>query len=117
MTEVSRLRLRRHALSALALAALTFASACSGAFVDRRREAGAGHLAYVGRSKPDAPSICYNAWTATPQQVAALAQDVCAARGETAVPVRQSTFDCRLFYPTRADYTCVPGGDALPPAP
>lgn len=117
MTEPTRFRLRRHAVTAFALAALMLTSACAGAFVDRRREAGTGHLAYVGESKPEAPSICYNSWTATPQQVAQMAQEVCAERGEQAVPVKQSEFDCRLLYPTRADFKCVPGGGALPPAP
>lgn len=115
MTEPARFRLRRSAVSALALAALMLTSACSGAFVDRRREAGAGALTYVGQSEPDAPSICYNSWTATPRQVVALARDVCAARGEDAAPVRQTVFDCRLLYPTRADFKCVPRGDVLPP--
>lgn len=115
MTELARFRPRRFAVSALALAALMLTSACSGAFVDRRREAGTGVLAYVGESKPDAPSICYNSWTATPQQVAALARDVCAERGEDAAPVKQTTFDCRLFYPVRADFKCVPRGSVLPP--
>lgn len=117
MTEPTRFRLRRHAVSAFALAALMLTSACAGAFVDRRREASAGHLTYVGESKPEAPSICYNSWTSTPQQVAQMAQAVCAEHDEEAVPVKQSEFTCRLFYPVRADFKCVPRGGALPPAP
>lgn len=117
MTAPPRFRLRRSAVTALALAALTFTSACAGAFVDRRRDTGTGKLVYVGESTPDAPSICYNSWTATPQQVAQMAQQVCAERGEDAVPVKQTTFDCRLFYPVRADFKCVPRGSALPPTP
>ena len=78
MTAPLSFRLRRRALSALALAALTLTSACSGAFVDRRRDAGHQEPTYVGDSKPDAPSICYNSWTATPAQVRALAEKICA---------------------------------------
>ena len=114
MTAPLSFRLRRRALSALALAALTLTSACSGAFVDRRRDAGHQEPTYVGGSKPDAPSICYNSWTATPAQVRALAEKICAERGATAVLERQSTFECRLFYPARADFRCV-GGSTPPP--
>jgi len=85
-------------------------SGCShnGAYVDRRRDAGHDELTYVGDSTPDAPSICYNTMTATPQQVSALAMAECAKTGRVAAFRGQSSLSCTLFYPTRAKFLCVP---------
>lgn len=109
-------RRRASGLSVLAVLVLasTVLSGCgSGAFVDRRRDASLEELAYTGQSTPDAPSICYNSRRATPAQVLALANGVCAQSGRVAVLRRQTDLDCRLFYPSRADFVCVePGSTA-----
>lgn len=101
----------------LALTGLLAVSACSsdgteGAFVDRRRDAGHSTLTYVGKSTPTAPSICYNSRIATPQQVVALARAVCAERNQVPVLKEQKSFDCRILYPTRANFVCVDPGEA-----
>ncbi|MGE4529083.1 MAG: hypothetical protein AB7D00_12010 [Rhodospirillaceae bacterium] len=110
--------LRSRIAGAFALVGLLALAACSsdgteGAFVDRRRDAGHATLTYVGHSTPDAPSICYNSQVATPQQVVALAQAVCAEHGKVAVLKEQKSFDCRIFYPTRANFICVEPRDAV----
>ncbi len=100
-------------LAVLVLAATALSGCGSGAFVDRRRDANFEELTYIGQSTPDAPSICYNSRRATPAQVLALANEVCAKSGRVAVLHRQSDLDCRLFYPSRADFLCVdPGSTA-----
>ena len=99
-------------VSAIAISACLLLSACgNGAFVDRRRDAGNGTLTFIGQSTPDAPSICYNSWNATPAQVIAMANAVCAKSGRVAVLHNQSTMDCRLLYPARTDFRCVEPGD------
>ncbi len=109
---------RPRAVALIVLAGLTLSACGTGAFVDRRRDAGHNKLTYVGISTPDAPSICYNTWTASPADVVALAREACAQTGRVPVLKEQSTFDCRLFYPARATYTCVAPADAplSPPA-
>ncbi|WP_337997862.1 hypothetical protein [Oleispirillum naphthae] len=115
--------LRSRIAGAFALAGLIALAACSadgtrGAFVDRRRDAGHSTLTYVGLSTPSRPSICYNSRTATPQQVVALARAVCAENGKVPVLKEQKSFDCRIFYPTRANFICVePGEEMLMGAP
>jgi len=98
----------------LALASLSLLSACAsddGAFVDRRRDATYPTLTYVGRSTLDAPSICYNSWLTTPERVLGLARAVCAESGRVAVLTEQTFFDCRILYPSRADFRCVDPGE------
>ncbi len=107
---------RPRAVAVIVLAGLTLSACGTGAFVDRRRDAGHNKLTYVGDSTPDAPSICYNTWTATPADVVALARDVCAQTHRVPVLKDQATFDCRLFYPARANFRCV-APDAAPPSP
>ena len=109
---------RPRAVAVIVLAGLTLSACGTGAFVDRRRDAGHNELTYVGESKPGAPSICYNTWTATPADVRALARDVCAQTSRVPVLTSQSMFDCRLFYPARANFRCVAPADApLAPTP
>jgi len=105
---------RSRIAGSLALASLLALAACSsdGAFVDRRRDAGHPSLTYVGKSKPDAPSICYNRWQTTPEQVVALANEVCAERGQVAVLKNQAVFDCRVLFPARANFRCVDKSEA-----
>ena len=87
---------RPRAVAVIVLAGLTLSACGTGAFVDRRRDAGHNKLTYVGQSLPDAPSICYNSWTATPADVLGLAREVCAQRNQVPVLTSQSTFDCRI---------------------
>lgn len=110
---------RPRAVALLVLAAFGLSACGTGAFVDRRRDAGHNKLTYLGESTPDAPSICYNSWTSTPADVLALARSVCAQTSRVPVLTEQSVFDCRLFYPARANFRCVAPEDAplAPPAP
>ncbi len=105
--------LTRYIPACIAIAILTpILSGCAGAYIDRRREAKDGQLAYVGQSQPNRPSICYNSLTSTPQEVAALAQKVCDETGTKAVPVKGEALDCTAFYPSRVTYQCVSTADA-----
>jgi hypothetical protein len=102
-------RVLRLSVPAVLVLAVAVLSGCAGdgAFVDRQRDASFQNLLYLGESKPDAPSICYNSWKTTPEKVLALANSVCAQSGRVARLVKQTTLDCRLFYPTRANFVCV----------
>jgi len=93
------------------LAAALVLAGCSGAFVDRRREAGT--LKHVGNSLPGRPVVCYNGWTSTPEQVRDLATRACADAGKVAVPVRQKAGTCPLFYPVAAEFKCVSREEAV----
>lgn len=91
---------------------LIFTTACSvlEPFVDRRRNAGARdkqHL-YVGRSKPDAPAICYNSLWTNETELQNLADTECQKNnaGEYANKTGQSSFTCRLLLPSHAYYKC-----------
>jgi hypothetical protein len=109
---------RSRAVAVVVVAGLTLSACGTGAFVDRRRDAGHSELTYVGLSTLDAPSICYNSWTSTPADVRALANAVCAQSSRVPVLTEQSMFDCRLFYPARANFRCVAPADApLAPVP
>ena len=89
-----------------------FINACSltAPFVDRRREAGAQtkDKLYVGESKPDQPAVCYNALTTPYQDVLALANQECIKQktGSYAVPVKQTSFTCRLLVPNHFYFQC-----------
>ena len=52
-------------------------------------------------------AICYNAMTATPAKIVALAEERCGRFRKTAVFVRQAISDCPLFNPVAAIYNCV----------
>lgn len=78
-------------------------------FVDRRRNAGAPpNKLYVGRSKPDKPSICYNLLTTDYKTVKKMADEECQKHktGDYAVPVNQEAFSCRVLIPARINFKC-----------
>lgn len=78
-------------------------------FVDRRRDAGApSHRLYVGESKKDAPSVCYNILTTDYPTVKKMADEECIKykTGTHAVPVSQEAFSCRVLIPARINFKC-----------
>jgi len=83
-------------------------SACGTPFVDSRREAGSTRT--VGASSPDNPVICYAKGETTPDQVRAMAAEVCATTGRIAVFESEDVGNCRLMQPWRAFFECVEPG-------
>ena len=86
-------------------------SACSfwQPYVDRRRNAGnPPDRLYVGRSTPYNPSICYNGWVSDVNEVQKLADEECLKHktGDKAVLLQTSSFDCKIFVPSRANFKC-----------
>ena len=86
-------------------------SACSfwQPYVDRRRNAGnPPDRLYVGRSTPYNPSICYNGWVSDVNEVQKLADEECLKykTGDKAVLLQTSSFDCKIFVPSRANFKC-----------
>ncbi len=80
-------------------------------FVDRRRNAGAqdiSHL-YVGKSKINAPAICYNGLWTDEQTLQNMADDECQKHntGTHAIKTHKTSFSCKLFLPSHAYYKCV----------
>lgn len=79
-------------------------------FVDRRREAGgfADGALYVGESTPEKPAVCYNILFTSYNEVKNLADEECKKQktGNTAVPVKQTVFTCRLFVPNHYYFKC-----------
>lgn len=104
--------LSRFNLAFILLAVFTI-NACSVAqpFVDRRREAGAQTEAalYRGVSTPENPAICYNKLTTDYNTVFKLAEAECRKykTGRYAVPVKQTSFTCRLLIPNHFYFKCV----------
>jgi len=94
-------------LSAALAATLT---ACGAPFVDSRREAGS--TAMVGASTPDRPVICYAKGETTPEQLRALAAEVCAETDRVPRFEGESLGTCRLMQPWRATFACVAPGPA-----
>lgn len=89
-----------------------FLSSCSALepFVDRKRNAGApAPQLYVGRSKPDKPSICYNILTTDYKTVKKMADEECQKHktGDYALPVNQEAFSCKVLLPARINFKCV----------
>lgn len=80
-------------------------------FVDRRRNAGVQDIRrlYVGKSKPEAPAVCYNGlWTdETELQKLADAECVKNNTGTHAEKTNISHFSCKLLLPSHAYYKCV----------
>jgi len=105
------------ALSVIPLLALLVA--CGRPFVDTRREA--GQVESVGTSTPNAPVVCYAKSETSPEEVAAMANAVCAKSGRAARFDSEALLACRLMQPWRAQFTCVDpgtsGAGALPPGP
>ena len=79
-------------------------------FVDRRREAGAPtpESLYVGKSKPEAPAICYNRLYTPYKTVKKMADEECQKQetGLYATPVKQSIFTCRILTPNHIYFKC-----------
>lgn len=80
-------------------------------FVDRRRNAGEHNLdlLYTGRSKIDAPAVCYNSWTTSFDEVKKLADEECRKHktGTYAELSDMSSFTCRLLVPNHVYFKCV----------
>lgn len=89
---------------------LIFLNACNqfAPFEDRRREPATERI-YVGSSKPTHPVICYNPLFHNKNKVEALAQGVCSKNvpDSTATLIKDDSFSCRLFVPSKAYYECV----------
>jgi len=93
-------------------------SACGRPFVDSRRET--GNTDRVGLSNPNRPVICYAKGESSPQDVLALAAEVCAETGRVPRFDREDRFKCRMMQPWRAFFTCVapsnPRANTAPPS-
>ncbi len=80
-------------------------------FVDRRRNAGARDInrLYVGKSKPEAPAICYNGLWTDEKTLQQMADAECQKHNpEThAVKDKVSQFTCKLVLPNHAYFKCV----------
>lgn len=80
-------------------------------FVDRRRNAGVQDMSrlYVGRSKPQAPAICYNKLWTDEAQVQKMADAECQKQGtgSHAEKTSESSLTCKVFLPTHAYFKCV----------
>ncbi|SDD70765.1 hypothetical protein [Rhodospira trueperi] len=83
-------------------------SACGTPFVDSRREAGS--TGTVGASSANRPVICYAKGETTPDQIRAMAAEVCAETGRFAVFEREDLGNCRLMQPWRAFFRCEKPG-------
>lgn len=96
--------------AALILGSLT---ACSlfDPYIDRRRNAGVQdkQLLYQGRSKVDAPAVCYNGLWTSEKELQDLADAECRKHqtGTRAVKVSTSSLTCKLLLPSHAYFKCV----------
>lgn len=108
----SRLQARGRVAFAAGLVMLAAGlAACSGpAYVDMRREAGQPQT--VGAASLNTPVICYSVRETSPQEVLAMAQEVCAQTDR--VPLYRSSdwLTCTLRQPRRAVFQCVEPGTA-----
>ena len=79
-------------------------------FVDRRRNAGVSDPArvYSGKSKDNAPAICYNSLWTEYSELQALADEECKKNGTgtKAVFDYETNFTCKLFLPTHIYFKC-----------
>lgn len=95
----------------IALTASLCACSLLDPFVDRRRNAGERDMSklYVGKSKPEAPAICYNSFTTSIKEVQKLADEECRKQetGVYAVPVKMSSFSCKLLVPNHVYFKCI----------
>lgn len=81
-----------------------------GPFIDRRREAGGlenGAL-YVGKSTETQPAVCYNKLYTSWDEVQKLAEEECVKNktGNSATPIKETVFTCRLLVPNHYYFNC-----------
>lgn len=101
-------------LSTLKLSLLLFMliilNACSQftPFEDRRREPGTEYI-YVGSSKPGFPVICYNPSFYKQEKITDMAEKLCQKYDTNthATFIKNDSFSCRLFVPSKAYYECA----------
>lgn len=95
-----------------ALVIILTISACSlvDPFVDRRRNAGERDVSklYVGKSKPDAPAICYNILRTNAKELQVMADEECKKQktGQKAEFVKETYFTCRILLPNHVYFIC-----------
>lgn len=79
-------------------------------FVDRRREAGTHdpQKMFVGKSKPEAPAICYNGFVSQFEDLQKLADAECKKTDPDSKAVfdHEEKFSCRLLLPAHAYFKC-----------
>ena len=80
-------------------------------YVDRRREPGTSDISrlYVGKSKPEAPAICYNPLLTKEPELQTMADAECVKNktGTHAEFIEKDGFSCKVFLPATAFYKCV----------
>lgn len=80
-------------------------------FIDRRRNAGVRDIRrlYVGKSKPEAPAVCYNGLWTTEDELQQLADAECVKNntGTHAEKINTTHFSCKLVLPSHAYFKCV----------
>ena len=92
---------------------LSFICSCSilDPYVDRRREPGTSDInrLYIGKSKPEAPAICYNSLLTEESELQAMADAECIKNntGTHAEFIKKDGFSCKVLLPATAFYKCV----------
>ena len=80
-------------------------------YVDRRRNPGTSDISklYTGRSKPNAPAICYNPLLTNEEELQTLANNECIKNnsGSHAQFVTSQSFSCKIFLPSMNFYKCT----------
>lgn len=91
----------------------SFLSGCSilDPYIDRRREPGTSDInkLYIGKSKADAPAICYNPLLTQDSELQAMADAECIKNntGTHAEFIEKDGFSCKVLLPATAFYQCV----------
>lgn len=98
-------------LNILLLSALICGCNTLDPYVDRRRNPGTSDISklYTGRSKIDAPAICYNPLLSNMEKLQTMADEECTKHntGTHAEFINKEEFSCKLLLPTTAFYKCV----------
>lgn len=83
-----------------------FLSSCASfsPFVDARREA--GKIGTIGESSEDVVVICYGAYGTSQEEIINLAINECAKTSRKPKFLKQESFSCTLFEPTKVYYKC-----------
>lgn len=80
-------------------------------YVDRRRNPGTSNISklYTGKSKKNAPAICYNPILSEEEELQKLADAECIKHntGTHAEFVKKDGFSCKLLLPATNFYKCV----------